>query len=97
MHPGWARQIRDQCAAANVPFFFKQWGAHRPLTEAEHNQACGAILVGTQIYDRDAYMLPVPKKAAGRLLDGVEHSAFPSAALPHPEVLGKAEPRRTAP
>lgn len=26
MHPDWARSLRDQCAAANVPFFFKQWG-----------------------------------------------------------------------
>lgn len=26
MHPSWARSIRDQCAAAGVPFFFKQWG-----------------------------------------------------------------------
>lgn len=26
MQPAWARQIRDQCAAAQVPFFFKQWG-----------------------------------------------------------------------
>lgn len=24
----WARQIRDLCISANVPFFFKQWGAH---------------------------------------------------------------------
>jgi protein gp37 len=22
----WVREIRDQCAAAGVPFFFKQWG-----------------------------------------------------------------------
>lgn len=27
MHPDWARSIRDQCVAADVPFFFKQWGA----------------------------------------------------------------------
>lgn len=27
MHPTWARSIRDQCAAAGVPFFLKQWGA----------------------------------------------------------------------
>lgn len=27
MHPDWARSIRDQCQAAGVPFFFKQWGA----------------------------------------------------------------------
>lgn len=26
MDPGWARDIRDQCLAASVPFFFKQWG-----------------------------------------------------------------------
>ena len=26
MQPEWATDIRDQCLAANVPFFFKQWG-----------------------------------------------------------------------
>jgi len=26
MHPDWVRGLRDQCQAANVPFFFKQWG-----------------------------------------------------------------------
>jgi protein gp37 len=26
MHPEWARSLRDQCATANVPFLFKQWG-----------------------------------------------------------------------
>lgn len=30
MHPDWARALRDQCAAAGVPFFFKQWGAYQP-------------------------------------------------------------------
>ena len=29
MHPDWARSVRDQCAAAGVPFFFKQWGEFR--------------------------------------------------------------------
>ena len=27
MHPNWVRSVRDQCAAAGVPFFFKGWGA----------------------------------------------------------------------
>jgi hypothetical protein len=27
MHPAWARLIRDQCKAAGVAFFFKQWGS----------------------------------------------------------------------
>ena len=26
MDAGWVREIRDQCVAAGVPFFFKQWG-----------------------------------------------------------------------
>jgi protein gp37 len=30
MHIDWAREVRDQCAAQQVPFFFKQWGGARP-------------------------------------------------------------------
>lgn len=30
MHPDWARSVRDQCQAAGVPFFFKQWGEWIP-------------------------------------------------------------------
>lgn len=26
VNPDWVREIRDQCVAASVPFFFKQWG-----------------------------------------------------------------------
>jgi protein gp37 len=26
LRPEWARAVRDQCVAAGVPFFFKQWG-----------------------------------------------------------------------
>jgi protein gp37 len=26
MDPAWARDLRDQCVAAGVAFFFKQWG-----------------------------------------------------------------------
>jgi protein gp37 len=26
LDPVWVREIRDQCVAARVPFFFKQWG-----------------------------------------------------------------------
>ncbi|WP_322488405.1 phage Gp37/Gp68 family protein [Chloroflexus sp.] len=29
MDPAWVRDIRDQCLAADVPFFFKQWGGPR--------------------------------------------------------------------
>lgn len=29
LHPDWVRSIRDQCARAGIPFFFKQWGGAR--------------------------------------------------------------------
>jgi protein gp37 len=29
-HPDWFRAVRDQCQAAGVPFFFKQWGEWNP-------------------------------------------------------------------
>ena len=28
MEPDWARSVRDQCVAAGVAFFFKQWGTN---------------------------------------------------------------------
>lgn len=34
MHPDWARSLRDQCEAAGVPFFFKQWGEWANLPAA---------------------------------------------------------------
>jgi protein gp37 len=30
MHPDWVREVRDQCVAHGVAFFFKQWGGFRP-------------------------------------------------------------------
>jgi protein gp37 len=30
LHPDWVRSLRDQCAEAGVPFFFKQWGEWAP-------------------------------------------------------------------
>jgi protein gp37 len=39
MGPAWAREIRDQCLAAGVPFFFKQWGGRTP-------KSAGRILDG---------------------------------------------------
>jgi protein gp37 len=41
MHPAWVRDIRDQCQAAGVPFFFKQWGG-------VHKKAAGAELDGRE-------------------------------------------------
>lgn len=42
MHPDWVRNLRDQCVAAQVPFFFKQHGEWRePLTGEEFDTSKG--------------------------------------------------------
>ncbi len=81
MHPDWARSIRDQCQAAGVAFFFKQWGQWLP----EYDAGTLVSSVKTRARGGKRYfrfaggppMMAVGKKAAGRLLDGVEHSEFP--------------------
>lgn len=96
MHPDWARSIRDQCAAAGVAFFFKQWGEWRevdgPKTHKSHRER-GA---GTHFLTRDGklhlransylsvyheYIVArLGKARAGRLLDGIEHNDMPAGA-----------------
>jgi protein gp37 len=91
MHPDWARALRDQCAAAQVPFLFKQWGSWLPgEVYAEGDQggfarcADGQAHGGrpTHWWDGDAFggqiSVDVGKKAAGRMLDGVTHDGFPA-------------------
>lgn len=41
MHPDWARALRDQCAAAGVPFLFKQWGEWAPIDQSEAADEAG--------------------------------------------------------
>jgi hypothetical protein len=89
MHPDWARTLRDQCNAANVPFFFKQWGEYLCAAQATNDQleSLGRENAGIRMPD-DRIAWRVGKAAAGHLLDGIEHHAFPvgQAFLPvHPE------------
>lgn len=71
MHPDWARSLRDQCQAANVPFFFKQWGEYgpTPLRTSQHSYQFAPDPAGHSNY-ADVTVYKVGKKAAGRLLDG---------------------------
>jgi len=86
MHPDWARGVRDQCVAAGVPFFFKQWGQWQPWADTYTRQAGwryvsyrdGLARVGPP-EDRDAAMQTVGKKAAGRILDGRTWDQYPAA------------------
>jgi protein gp37 len=40
MHPEWARSLRDQCQAAGVPFFFKQWGEWANGSDCRRKELC---------------------------------------------------------
>jgi protein gp37 len=82
MHPQWARDLRDQCDAAWVPFLFKQWGhwapqpAERPTIAQTASFSMGEDGAGVH-WRRGTEMWPVGKKAAGRQLDGRTHDGYP--------------------
>ena len=46
MSPEWALSVRDQCAVADVPFFFKQWGAHNESGQRVGKKRAGHYLAG---------------------------------------------------
>lgn len=92
MHPAWVRGLRDQCTAAGVPFFFKQWGEWRPYgVDPEmigiHKKGIRLIYADGTEYTGPSNrasrpqgivaMQKVGKKEAGRELDGREWSEFP--------------------
>lgn len=88
MHPDWPKSLRDQCKAASVPFFFKQWGKFgdapggvRPTDVCISPDGCCEtagkryVCVGNE--SEGEWRRPVGKKKAGSLLDGVEHKEYP--------------------
>jgi protein gp37 len=81
MHPDWARSLRDQCVAAGVPFFFKQWGEHAPANGEIPQmfvRGDGSEDLKVSIEDRRLVgMRRVGKKAAGRMLDGRTWDEYP--------------------
>jgi protein gp37 len=77
-HPSWARKLRDDCAAAGIPYMWKQWGEFRPYEEGvDHVDQQGWCTVPSgdlSVYP--ALMKRVGKHAAGRMLDGKLHDAM---------------------
>ncbi|WP_412023394.1 DUF5131 family protein [Burkholderia cepacia] len=72
MYPDWPASLRDQYAAAGVPFLFKQWGEWLPAPEVI--DAGGSMF---HRFDDETWMQRCGKRAAGRHLDGRTHDDFP--------------------
>jgi protein gp37 len=76
-HPAWFYALRDQCTAANVPFFFKQWGEWLPSgPEAAH-------LPQDKTFKPDRFrdgliLLRTGVKLAGRQLQGRTWNEYPA-------------------
>lgn len=92
MHPDWARTLRDQCVAADVPYLYKQWGAWAPVPPVDarpgdvalHRDGTAVPLGDGMVDDlpvefrREAYaMRRVGKHSAGRELDGWTWDQYP--------------------
>lgn len=69
MHPDWARELRDQCKEAGVPFFFKQWGEWYPDRKR--------IFGKREMIMGDTVVHLIGKTAAGRILDRKEYLEVP--------------------
>ena len=89
MHPDWARSLRDQCKAAGVPFFFKQWGKFTdrggcddPCGRCVMALADGSVTGTDWVSGPDMrgaiQMHPLPKHYAGNILDGRWHLEYPA-------------------
>lgn len=72
--PSWFRELLTQCAAARVPFHFKQWGDWVPGIQPKPGAQSATTI---KQVDDGTTMLRVGKKAAGRLLDGAMWDGLP--------------------
>lgn len=73
-NPQWFRDIRDACAQAGVPYLHKQNGEWASVSEVE-----GSRIIHE--FEDGRCVRRVGKRAAGRLLDGVEHNGMPEVRL----------------
>ncbi|OMC07080.1 DUF5131 family protein [Mycolicibacterium fortuitum] len=90
MHPYWARSLRDQCAAAGVPFLFKQWGEWapfdpdavtgcRPDVYLRQDGSGDGTYYARRYHPGVEHLCRVGKKLAGRELDGRTWDQYPEA------------------
>jgi len=78
MKPEWVRSIRDQCKAAGIPFFFKQWGNHIHKDQIQFlsmGEKATHILADSP-ENKDGFIFAYPK-LTGNLLDGIKYEEYP--------------------
>ena len=73
IHPNWVRSLRDQCKQADVPFFFKQWGAWDESSFRHFPKR-----IKRYIFESDGkLMVKIGRKKAGSSIDGKEYKQLP--------------------
>lgn len=84
MHPKWPRRLRNICAERAVAFFFKQWGQYvggaRDAKGWHYYENRSYSPNSDHDFGDGLVALNVGKKAAGRLLGGIEHNEFPKVS-----------------
>ena len=81
MHPDWARDLRDRCAASGTAYFFKQWGAFAQddgVVSSKHVHVPYSQNVADSEQHPMATMIRVGNHRSGRRLDGREHNDYPA-------------------
>ncbi|NCC28984.1 MAG: phage Gp37/Gp68 family protein [Gammaproteobacteria bacterium] len=76
LHPDWVRRLREECAASEVPFLFKQWGEWGPVESVAPHDGRDAMRLARM--DDDTVMYRIGRAKAGRVLDGCLHDAMPA-------------------
>lgn len=78
-HPDWFQSLRDQCVAADIPFFFKQWGEWVPTDQIGKGIEYSADADHLHLFDDDTFpAVRIGKKKAGRAIDGQIWDQYPT-------------------
>jgi protein gp37 len=89
-HPDWHRSARDFAAAHGIAYLFKQHGEWAPGRPGDSTESGKWMHINGDTFGPvegepftpaplSSHVVRIGKKAAGRLLDGVEHNGFPEA------------------
>lgn len=86
LHPHWESRLREECEAAGVPYFFKQWGAWVPWSPAADDRELMYMADDGRRFETNANvgsasiepMVLASKKTAGRRVHGREYNGMPS-------------------